>query len=417
VKRTPTDCAEVLRNALGSYESEHPHWREEVLVSLIDWALRRLEFYVESEEEADISWESPFVELHFPVELDWKAQANAHARKLTVLSGTITRQNTADKARALKTLSEIMVRHLNVLALQEFTNHAWFEKRGETFTPFLSFDADREVKIIRSAAQRRRALEELFRSFAIGGANIEIKTRRDGSLTKKSERALRGINNLLDIPSLSFTGDLNGRPVNIALIFQIHPLIADCDLERAYYPIVVGLFIPPVVVNDDISTDTPASWPADDRMLLWGELHGEIQKLAKHLVPTQELRHSTVVSVNAELEIAEFETTTGRNAAVEAVTQTLAKVGKIRELNFRLNQPDLQGVGASVIPSEVPAKPPATFQEAFVRLLWQSRLRTPVLALIIIILAVFAVYAAQPSEVKLRLWKEGSRLYSILFHR
>jgi hypothetical protein len=157
----------ILQNALQGYETEHPHWQAEVLVSLIQWALRRLEYYVELRTETEVNWDSPFVELHFPVEWDWEAEGDGVVSNARWLSGKISAENTADEALARKTLAEIMVRHLNILALQELTNHAWFEKRGDTYTPFVPLDADQMLKGIRSKTERRRTLEEMYRPFVL----------------------------------------------------------------------------------------------------------------------------------------------------------------------------------------------------------------------------------------------------------
>jgi hypothetical protein len=37
----------IYQNALNRHEKDHPHWRIEVLVSLIKWGLKSLKYYIE----------------------------------------------------------------------------------------------------------------------------------------------------------------------------------------------------------------------------------------------------------------------------------------------------------------------------------------------------------------------------------
>jgi hypothetical protein len=242
---------------------------------------------------------------------------------------------------------------------------------------------------------------------------VDITLRKDGRLTASSQRLLKSIDELLDIRSIRFQGDVQGHEVNISLIFQIHPLIADYDVRRAYQPIVVGLFIEPKIVGDEIVGATPSSWPKSHRKALWHELHLQVEKLANSLIPKKQLERSTVISVNAELEMTEVgKDSISENAAVEAVTKTLLSLGKIRHIAVQRQAVSLE---PSLILPEKEQKAPATLHEAFVRSIWKTKLRTPITLAAFFVLALFGIYAAQPSEIKIKIWNQCVRNLEKLF--
>ncbi len=45
----------VLQSSLDAYEKEHPHWRIEVLVSLIKWSLKSLKHDLEDVHDTKIT--------------------------------------------------------------------------------------------------------------------------------------------------------------------------------------------------------------------------------------------------------------------------------------------------------------------------------------------------------------------------
>jgi hypothetical protein len=45
----------------------------EELVPLIKWSLKSLKYFIEDVRGHKITWESPLVELHYPIDWKWKA--------------------------------------------------------------------------------------------------------------------------------------------------------------------------------------------------------------------------------------------------------------------------------------------------------------------------------------------------------
>jgi hypothetical protein len=171
----PDKFIKNFRSTLETYEKEHPHWRIEVLVSLIGRGLLGLKQHIEDPNKTGITWDNPFVELHYPVEWDWNAPQAEGIISARPITGKFTPQNTADAETTRKTIGEIMVRHLNTLALQGFTNHVWLEKHKgqENLTPILSAELCEELDAIKNKRERQDALNQLARPFSIGAALID----------------------------------------------------------------------------------------------------------------------------------------------------------------------------------------------------------------------------------------------------
>jgi hypothetical protein len=275
----------IFQNVVGDYERKHPHWRIEVLVSLIKWKLKSLKHYIEDTRASEITWENPFVESRYPVEWNWKSRRHGDIIYGGHIFGKITKRNTADKRTAKKTLAKIMACHFNTMALGGFTKGAWFEKQGNYYTPYLPVELSAELNAIKSKRARQEVFAQIVRPFSIGAASIDYDYREfktGARVPKRVVKQLASINQQMDIQRIGFSGDVNGRKIEMLLVFQIHPLIADYDEKKAYHRIIVGLCIPPQVIGTEIIETTPADWPRSDRETLWAGLLQEVEKIADH---------------------------------------------------------------------------------------------------------------------------------------
>jgi hypothetical protein len=230
----------IYRKVVEQYESEHPHWRIEVLVSLIKWSLKSLKHYIEDVHDSEITWESPFVELHYAMDWNWKERGSGDAAPGGHIYGKLTRRNTATKKLAAKTLSQMMARQFNAMTLAELTNWACFERRNNYFTPVFPVETSVALTEIKNKQRRRACYEELVRPFSIGAARVDLSEVKPGTRVPKNVLAQLG---RMDIRGIRFTGDVNGRKFDMGLVFEIHPLIADYDQKKAYHPVVVGLAV------------------------------------------------------------------------------------------------------------------------------------------------------------------------------
>lgn len=323
----PEELARVFEDGLETYERAHPHWRIEVFVSLVKWGLRCLKHYIEDGDENAITWDSPFVRLHYPVDWDWETSRSGYVIHGSFVSGKITRANTATKELTCKTLATAMAYHHNAMALHDFTNGVWFEKVGKRYQLYLPPELDRELCRIKDKRQRREALEEICQPLSFGAAAVDI----DYGALRNGDRIPKRAAKLLakEIPRIGISGNVNGRKFEMSLVFQIHPLNLDYAAKSAFYPIVVGLFFQP---DEHLKTRTPAKWPKKDRDALWNGLLTEItKKLTDRFIPKSESKTSDIIKVNATLEVP-----TGQSHIILEALNSKSKV-----LHFQQTSADL----------------------------------------------------------------------------
>jgi len=322
----------IYQNALNQYEKDHPHWRIEVLVSLIKWSLKSLKHYIEDVRDSEISWESPLVELHYPIDWNWKGRGTGDAVPGGHIFGNITPRNTATKKLAVKTLSQTMTRQFNAMTLAGVTNWAWYEIVNNYYTPRLPMQLFVELNAIKNKRQRRELFEELVRPFSIGAARIDLSGIKPGArIPKKSLEQL----DRPDISGIRFTGDVNGRKVDVGLVFEIHPMIADYGQQKAYHPVVVGLAVlngNPRLVGGEVVQDTPATWPKCDRVEFWEGLLQTVEKIPDQLFPKTEIQESVILSVNSKLKIPlEHWRPENQSAEIKKVADALAQIGELAQ--------------------------------------------------------------------------------------
>ena len=412
----PDNFIKLFQSTLETYEKEHPHWQIEVLVSLIGRGLLGLKQHIEDPNKTGITWDNPFVELHYPVEWDWNAPQAEGIISARPITGKFTPQNTADAETTRKTIGEIMVRHLNTLALQGFTNHVWLEKHKgqENLTPILSAELCEELDAIKNKRERQDALNQLARPFSIGAALIDYgdKEFKNGARVPKHViKQLANIDKLIDIRRIGFNGNVNGRKVEMSLIFQIHPLTIEYERKKAYHSITVGLFIAPEIIEGEIVTTTPAGWPKNDQETLWHELFQEVVKLTDHFIPKAESQTSAILSINAQIEIPLASSSPEeRNAAQKKVLEALSQTGRVREISMKSVENNLSEQ-KGLQPKEQPV--PETFEDVLRKPILKSRFRLPAAIVVVLVGGLIAAYAILPDEVKLQIWNH----FVSLFHR
>lgn len=320
----------IYQKVVEDYERDHPHRRIEVLVSLIKWSLRSLKHYIEDVRDSEITWASPLVELHFPIEWNWEVKLTGNLARGGHIFGKFTNKNTATKKLALKTLSETMARQFNALTLAELTNWASFERRNNYFTPVFPVETSVALTEIKNKQRRRACYEELVRPFSIGAARVDLSEVKPG--TRVPKKVLAQLDRM-DIRGIRFSGDVNGRKFDMGLVFEIHPLIADYDQKKAYHPVVVGLAVlngNARLVGGEVVQDTPAKWPKSDRVEFWEGLLRELEKLTGQLIPKTESQESVILSVNSTLKIPVAHwRPENRSAEIKKLADALAQIGEV----------------------------------------------------------------------------------------
>ncbi len=328
----------AYERAVDDYEKEHPHWRIEVLVSLIIWSLQSFKHYIEDAKDCEITWDSPLVELHFPVGWKWELRNGCEVAPGGHLFGEVTPKDVASRAKAHKALARIMVEQLNAVTLAEATNWAWYEKLENYYTPVFPGETIAKLVSIKNKRARREGFDKLVRPFSIGATRIDDSIFELKSGEPVPKRLLES-QTQMDIPGIRFTGDVNGRKIDMGLIFEIHPLIADYDQKKAYHPVVVGLAVlngNARLVDGEVVQDTPADWPKADREKFWEELLAAVEKVAVELIPKAEAEDSVILSVNSQIKVpASCWHPEHRSATIKQIADLHSAVGKLEDFSVR----------------------------------------------------------------------------------
>ncbi len=323
----------IYQKILDKYENDHPNWQVEVLVSLIKWSLRSLKHYIEDVQDPKITWESPFVELHYPMDWNWKGRGTGDIAPGGHVYGTFNARNTATKKLAAKTISQIMTRHLNAMTLADATNWAWFEKLNNHYTPVFPVQITTDLLAIEDKRRRRDLYDELIRPFSIGATRIDadvMKLKSGMRIPKRFTRQQR-----MDINGIRFNGEVNGHKFDMGLVFEIHPLIADYDKKNAYHSVVVGLAVLRQTIGGELVGETPADWSKTDREQFWQELYRTVDKRTDLLIPKTESKQSVILSVNSKIKIPiEHWQPENRSAEMKKITDALDQIGEIDALHI-----------------------------------------------------------------------------------
>jgi hypothetical protein len=297
---------EVFKRVLDAHERDHPNWRLESLFWLMEWGLINLRRHVESSADHQITWDSPFFDLHYHIDWNWENKR--------IDTGRLTKANTRTKKVASATLAKLLVKHLSILALQQFTNNTGFEKRGDRFVPIIGHDVGSFLAAIKSKRERDKAFRQAFHPFSMGAGRVGFdldSIKPNAPIPKSMVKELAESHELM-MPPLSWTGSVDGHSFQISLIFQIHPFVIDFDKKDAHFPITVGLHLSP---GKDVKPGAfleameepwldPKTWRKSDRQKFWNDLIESLRDLSRTLGPTPppEIAEA-IVSITAKIKV------------------------------------------------------------------------------------------------------------------
>jgi Holliday junction resolvase-like predicted endonuclease len=283
----------AFQHSVEAYETAHPHWRFEVLLSLIKWGVKNLRSAIDKKQADGVSWNSPFLELHYPVEWDWKSRNDGDMSYSKQIIGTFTKDNTATPELAADTLAKMLAARFNTLALSFYTNGCWFEIAKKKSTPVLAVEFDMVVRDIEDKKAKAEALEELFTPFSIGSVRVDASVAKLKKRAPLPDKILKELEKGPTIPGVSYDGHVNNRQIWAGLVFEIQSLRVDYDNRRAYYPLTIGLAV----------SVTPAKWRRQDQQTFWDGFIQSIDDWGRLLIPEDEAKASIILEVNDGLKI------------------------------------------------------------------------------------------------------------------
>lgn len=273
-----------------------------VFVAILEGGLESLRHYIEDPGEPEVTWQSPWTELHFPVEWDWT-------------EGGILRRAPAPpaplveafrKGEDLKKLEEGVVMYgastivdlAPAEVLHGLTNRMAVHIKGGKTVGALVTDPKLAKELDALTAEERDArFDALSEPFIIGGLTVEDEAGEPyilaplDHLGEEPGTTLVGAEaieeNAQTFPSLFFTGEAAGVPFKGSVVIIIYPLTVNEDKREAYFPILTGLVFAPVGdagEGEEQPTVDPSTWPAEDRTKLWKALLEDLpEKLRKEL--------------------------------------------------------------------------------------------------------------------------------------
>lgn len=284
---------------------------------------------------------APCLTVQYPLHWNWKLRPGSDEVGGPITIGTFTKANTRTKKIAVQTMAGMIVRHVLLLALQEFTNNVGFEKRRNRFFPILPADLSEMLAAVKKHKTREHILEALFNPFCLGVAPLDIGIEElpaNVPLPAAITRKLAEASQMIHLPPLDGTITLDGHTLRALLVFQIHPYVVEPDRHSAYFPLIVGLQIAPDETDAEKLfplLDEPwaddKNWSQSDRDTIWDAFLKALTELADRYGPKPPpAMEEAIVSINAQLKIVgpagENEK---RKQAIDRMLQRISKEGEI----------------------------------------------------------------------------------------
>jgi DNA-binding transcriptional regulator YiaG len=281
---------------------------KDTLPRILKGALETLRHNIENPDDLAVSWESPWIEAHYPVEWDWERggivppypETLPESIVETLRKGEDPFEKNPEELHALAV--KCLSRSGQVLFLQAITHGIAVHIKDQKVEGF--FFLDPEIKDELDALpekEREERLDHYREPFNLGGVPwmdedgsryILAPLEKDGGdfLPDELRKALENVSRL------TFEGEVNGVAHRGGVVFVIDPLQVNEDKKEVFYPVTVGLvFVPSnvslttVAIREDDFTGeleayahnffpevNPSTWPEEDRKRLWEILLEEL---------------------------------------------------------------------------------------------------------------------------------------------
>jgi len=257
-------------NFLDKYEEANLEWIGITLLQIIYKAVEGLKGLIENPEEKEITWETPFVELRYPVLANWKKVEPCYFR--------LTAEDLKSEDKLKEKFAEGFITVKEVFILRAITKEILIViKKGKGFYK-LPLDVDKKLDKL-SKEERLKRIEKILKP-----------------ITKPTR---------LKLYDVSLAGKKRAKAF---LVFQFNPCILNVDKKLAYYPIVIGLEFTGIQPKD-LDKETR------DNLL------GDILKGAEQAIPEENLGFLT--SLRPELTI--------KPVTKEAIKYPIVKIDRTTE--------------------------------------------------------------------------------------
>ena len=330
---------------LSSFEQSYPDWQIGVVLSLLKTALQSLRQYIDRDDEAAINWENPFVELQFPIELQCPPSEDSSGSIFTVRTGLLSAEGVVNHDLAASAMSRLAVKHLEILTLQDLTNGAALIKDGDDFRPVLPEEVATELDQIEDEEERELALRKFLQPLSFGAGTIDYgDLDLDGAeSTEVPGAVLEQLKNINE-PLICLPIEVDGHPLRLITIFEVHPMVADLESQSGYFPIIVGVALQ--YDGGDPECDwieqpwgALETWSDQNREIAWDAIDAILEQLLKEQyfkdIPDVE---EVLLDIKATVKVTVPRAGSTLNSSCFAqVTHSLGDLGDLTSLSVKLH--------------------------------------------------------------------------------
>lgn len=284
-KKIAENFGSFLDNFLSEYEEKNKDWVTRHLLRTIFYSLRQLKYYIDDPKEPEISWETPFAELQYPIEIDWeKTNLSPNAPNLQTIWHRIDSkiETPTDLAKVTR---ESFRKSKDVALFRELTEDIAFIVKDDDIKVLLPpevlewlekevpkedyDDAIEKISTIELYCPLTEVTELIWKEIEKAGITREDLKQHLGTVIDK-KGAEEFLNNLLNkkteegkefedflntlskeereelikyINSNEFKESLY-QETEDHIYLKFSGLTINLDEKKAYYPIVVGLSLP-----------------------------------------------------------------------------------------------------------------------------------------------------------------------------
>ena len=278
----------VLGDVLDDYERNNPSWYTDTILELIKSGLKSLAIYIRR-GSGGISWRQPLVELQYQVNWNWEAWEKGDKRALTRTYGTLTNKILKSAKKTTAALANIAIETRNQHVLDSLTRNVGYEITRDVYTPLIPTPILRALKRL-PPKKRRAEIKRLYSPLTIGTLPRDIQRHNlvhCGPISVDLlNRIVRSFGNVKTGPIPTFEV-INGQPLLTLAYTQFEHLVVDVDNKRAYFPIVIGVTIHPVLGvdgrtparNSRLRRIAPERWSRKTENKLWASVYKTIDVL------------------------------------------------------------------------------------------------------------------------------------------